>query len=88
MKAGSVLTLILAATLSSLVATTAAAANPKRMFSGVVGKLAEQDLSKLRSRLRSLDEECPKINQKCRAASELHRALTGSGSELLPLLVI
>ncbi len=36
MKTRSVLTLILTASLSSLVATTAAAADPKRMFSGVV----------------------------------------------------
>jgi hypothetical protein len=88
MKAGSVLTLILTVALFSLAATEPAAADPKTMFSGVAHKLDEQNLSTLRSQLRSLDEECPKANQNCRAAGELHRALTGDGSELLPVLVV
>ena len=88
MKAGSVLTLILTVALFSLAVTKPAAADSKAMFSGVVDKLGDQDLSTLRSQLRSLDEECPKANQNCRAAGELHRALTGDGSELLPLLVV
>ena len=88
MKAGSVLTLILTVALFSLAATKPAAADSKAIFSGVVDKLGDQDLSTLRSQLRSLDEDCPKANQNCRAAGELHRTLTGDGSELLPLLVV
>ena len=88
MKSGSVLGLILTVALFSLATTKAAAADSKAMFSGVVEKLGDQDLSTLRSRLRSLDEDCPKARKNCRAAGELHRSLTGDGSELLPLLVV
>ncbi len=76
--------------LSILLAIPAAPvlADGPAQFSGVVDKVRDQDLAKLRARLVSIDETCPKARQKCPAAAELHAALVGEKSGLLPLLVV